>query len=546
MRYQFHQKGSVDTVKIVAIYALFGVCWIYVSDTIGSWLVHDQAMLVKVAVIKGSFFIICTAGLLYFLISRYVRRLAAAEDRLNNSLKYYQAIFNAINEAIIVQDAGSGRIVDVNNRMLEIYGYEFEEALSADISQLSEGMSPYSREDAFEKVCKARSEASQCFEWHTRKKNGELFWAEISITKVSLNDSERIIAVVRDITERRKAEEAIHQSEEKFRTLFMSLNEGFYLSEIIYGDDGNPCDYRYLEANPKFEEILGISREQIIGKRYKELVPVDTTQWLDNYFKVALTGEPCTYSFYSNEFRMHFETYAYQPAKGQVSVLVINVTERKCAEERISAALAEKVILLKEVHHRVKNNLQIICSLLDLQSDSIPDEQSRSYFRESQNRIRSMALIHGMLYESKDFNSIHFGEYIRDLTQHLIASYALESSRISLKVDISDFVLDIDRAIPCGLIINELVSNAMKHAFPDNRQGEISIRLTIDEKHWISLAVADTGVGFPAGIDYENTQTLGLQLVSTLVKQLRGRLTVDAEHTGTTIFITFPGNSLHA
>lgn len=663
---RFQQKGRAETVKILAVYILFGTCWIYGSDTVVDWLVHDRTILVKVAVLKGSFFILCTAVLLYFLISRYVERLAAAEDRLNNSMKYYQAIFNATNEAIIVHDAANGRIMDVNNRMLEMYGYECGEALSVDMGQLSDGTPPYSPADVFEKLSTSDSGSLQCFEWHTRRKNRELFWAEVSLTKVSLNGSDGIIAVIRDISERRKAEEAIHRSEEKFRTLFMSLNEGFYLSELIYDDEGNPCDYRYLEANPKFAEMIGVGREQIIGKRYKELVPVDTTQWLDNYFKVALTGEPCTYSFYSNEFSAHFETFAYQPAKGQVSVLVINVTERKWAEEAlreseekfrvlaetspaaiivyqgdmavyanpstvrlfgysdielsgmkfwewahpddrgmmidnerarqrgervppqyelrfvtkngeegwvivsagcidyqgkpagiatfvditetkraeemVHSALAEKVILLKEVHHRVKNNLQIICSLLDLQSDSIPDEQSRNYFRESQNRVRSMALIHGMLYESKDFSSIHFGEYIGDLTQHLIASYELESRRIALKVDVSDFVMDIDRAIPCGLIINELVSNAIKHAFPDNRRGEISIRLTIDEKHWVSLTVADTGVGFPEWIDYKNTQTLGLQLVNTLVKQLRGRMTVGAEQPGSLISITFPGN----
>lgn len=668
MIYRFDQKGRAETVKIIAIYILFGIFWVYGSDTVVDWFVHDRTMLVKVAVVKGSFFILCTAGLLYFLINRYVKRLAAAEDRLNESMKYYQAIFNATNEAIIVHDAANGRIVDINNRMLEVYGYEPNEALSVDIDQLSDGMPPYSPADVFEKLSKSKGESLQCFEWHTRKKNGELFWAEVSLTRVSLNDSDGIIAVIRDISERRKAEEAIHQSEEKFRTLFMSLNEGFYLSELIYDDKGNPCDYRYLEANPKFAEMLGVGRDQIIGKRYKELVPVDTTQWLDNYFNVALTGEPCTYSFCSNEYSAYFETYAYQPAKGQVSVLVINVTERKWAEEalreseekfrvlaetspaaiivyqgdmlvyanpstvrlfgysgiellgmkswewvhpddrgmmidnerarqrgelvpaqyelrfvkkngeegwmivsagcidyqgkpagiatfvditetkraeeKVRSALAEKVILLKEVHHRVKNNLQIICSLLDLQSDSIPDEQSRNYFRESQNRVRSMALIHGMLYESKDFSSIHFGEYIRDLTQHLIASYELESRRISLKVDVNDFAMDIDRAIPCGLIINELVSNAMKHAFPDNRRGEILICFTIDEKRWISLTVADTGVGIPSWIDYENTHTLGLQLVNTLVRQLRGRMTARVEQTGTIISIIFPEKSV--
>jgi PAS domain S-box-containing protein/putative nucleotidyltransferase with HDIG domain len=138
--------------------------------------------------------------------------------------------------------------------------------------------------------------------------------------------------VLTDITERKRMEVAIHQSEEQFKTLFMSLSDGFYISEIIYDDNGNPCDYRYVEVNPKFEQIMGMSRDQIVGKRYKELVPVDTTQWFDNYCKVARTGVPRIYEFYSNEYHMHFETYSYQPVKGQISVFVRDITERKQAE----------------------------------------------------------------------------------------------------------------------------------------------------------------------------------------------------------------------
>ncbi|MBN2349095.1 MAG: PAS domain S-box protein [Bacteroidales bacterium] len=149
-----------------------------------------------------------------------------------------------------------------------------------------------------------------------------------------------------DITERKLVEEAIYHSEEQFRSLFMSMGEGFYLSEIIYDEHGNPCDYRYLEVNPKFEQILGLSRDQIIGKTYKELVPVDTTNWLDNYFKVARTGELATYEFYSAEYQKYFETYSYKPAKDQVTVFVLDITMRKKAEEELmkSNAFIQSII----------------------------------------------------------------------------------------------------------------------------------------------------------------------------------------------------------
>lgn len=146
----------------------------------------------------------------------------------------------------------------------------------------------------------------------------------------------RFSYVAEDITERKRTEEVLQQSEKQFKTLFMSISDGFYLSEILYDDNGKPCDYRYLEVNPKFEEILGLSRKQIIGKRYKELVPVDTTIWLDVYFSVARTGKPVTYEFYSKEYQMHFETYSYQPTKGQVSVFVRDITGRKESEEKLT------------------------------------------------------------------------------------------------------------------------------------------------------------------------------------------------------------------
>jgi PAS domain S-box-containing protein len=203
---------------------------------------------------------------------------------------------------------------------------------------------------------------------------------------------------------------------------------------------------------------------------------------------------------------------------------VTDISERKKAEELLRASLDEKTILLKEIHHRVKNNLEIICALLDLQSDSIPDEQSRICFQYSQDRIRSMALVHEHLYRSRDFAAIDFADYIENLAAYLFTSYECDLGRISLKVNAASIVLGIDMSIPCGLIINELISNSLKHAFPDDRHGEVTIELSVGTDGWLALSVADTGVGFPSGIDISNVRTLGLRLVGMLVKQLRGRI----------------------
>jgi PAS domain S-box-containing protein len=203
---------------------------------------------------------------------------------------------------------------------------------------------------------------------------------------------------------------------------------------------------------------------------------------------------------------------------------VTDITDRRKAEELLRASLDEKTILLKEVHHRVKNNLQIICALLDLQSDSIPDEHSRRYFQGSQDRIRSMALVHEQLYRSRDFASVDFDDYIDNLATYLFNSYVRDPGRISLRVDAEHVTLTIDQSIPCGLILNELVSNSLKHAFPDNRSGEITIGLIAGADGWITLTVRDDGVGCPADLDSMNSRSLGLPLVDMLVKQLQGRI----------------------
>ncbi|MHB8056465.1 MAG: ATP-binding protein [Desulfuromonadaceae bacterium] len=207
MRNQIRQRHRIATIRIVAIYTLFGLAWIYGSDTVLGWLVQNPAALVKVAVIKGSLFILCTAALLYFLINRFVRQLAAAERGRIESLKSYEALFNATDEAIFVHDAQSGRILDINDRMLEMYGYRRAEALATDMDCLSEGTPPYSAAEAAEKVRKALSEGPQVFEWHSRKKTGELFWSEVSLKRISMHDYDKIIAVVRDISGRKQSEE---------------------------------------------------------------------------------------------------------------------------------------------------------------------------------------------------------------------------------------------------------------------------------------------------------------------------------------------------
>ncbi len=204
------------------------------------------------------------------------------------------------------------------------------------------------------------------------------------------------------------------------------------------------------------------------------------------------------------------------------------ITERKKAQNKIKASFREKEVLLQEIHHRVKNNMQIISSLIKLQSNHIKDEEVLELFKDTRNRIQSMAVIHDKLYKSENFSRVDFAEYLQSLAEHLFSSYVTDPNAIKLHVKIKDVFLDINTAIPCGLILNEIISNSLKHAFPDGRTGKIKIVMKSLKKNEIELTVSDNGIGIPDEVDFRETESLGLHLVSILAEdQLRGKIKLD-------------------
>jgi two-component sensor histidine kinase/CheY-like chemotaxis protein len=211
---------------------------------------------------------------------------------------------------------------------------------------------------------------------------------------------------------------------------------------------------------------------------------------------------------------------------------------KRRAEERIRASLREKEVLLQEIHHRVKNNLQVVSSLLGLQSKRTKDAEVREMLRNTQNRIKSMALIHEKLYQAESMARIDFADYLRSLLSHLHVSHAVNGQDVLLKADVEDVPVSIDIAVPCGLMINELVTNALKHAFPEGRRGEISVGLQAEAGQQLVLTVTDNGVGFPKDFDIRDPASLGLQLVNGMTHQLGGTLELVGGH-GTTFRISF-------
>ncbi len=224
----------------------------------------------------------------------------------------------------------------------------------------------------------------------------------------------------------------------------------------------------------------------------------------------------------------------------EVSGIAHDITERIHHEEKVNQSLKEKEVLLKEVHHRVKNNMQVISSILNLQSSYVTDEYALSLLKESQNRIKTMAYIHESLYQNKTFTSINFSEYISTLASNILQSYAASAQKVSLSLNVNKIILNLDTSIPAGLIINELVTNSIKHAFTESKQGIILINLNTKD-NVLFLEVSDNGKGFPKEIDFRNTNSLGLQLVNTLVEQLNGKLELSGnKNEGTSFYINFP------
>src|ERR1051326_2171219 len=335
---------------------------------------------------------------------------------------------------------------------------------------------------------------------------------------------------------------ALLRAEARFRGLLESAPDG-----IVVVDRGGTI----VIVNSQTERMFGYSRDELIGNKIELLVPA-SSRGHHARDRAAYASDPRTRPMGAgraltgrkkngSEFPVEISlSPLITDQEALVMSIVRDITDRRRAEELIQASLREKEALLREIHHRVKNNLQITSSLLRLQAGAIENPEAREVFAETQHRIRSMALVHEKLYQSTNLSLIDFGDYIRTLGDLLFQSFAVDPSRVLLTVVDDEVLLSIDTAVPCGLIVNELLLNALKHAFPEGGRGEIVVELSDSGDGWCRLAVRDDGVGLPDDMISEGVGTLGLQLVRGLVAQLDGRLAVERGRGGAGFTIHFP------
>ncbi|MHC1697317.1 MAG: sensor histidine kinase [Geobacteraceae bacterium] len=343
-----------------------------------------------------------------------------------------------------------------------------------------------------------------------------------------------------DILERNRVEAALRERENRLLSIFLAAPVGI----------GMVVDRHLMDVNDTLCRMTGYSREEMLGKSARMLYSCDENYEFvgrEKYRQIAekVTGTVETYWRRKDGNIIHIILSSTPLDRGDLSKGVtftaLDITDRKGMEDQLRNSLKEKEILLREVHHRVKNNLQVIFSLIDWQSDYIQDPDSLGLLKECQNRIQSMALVHEELYRAKDFANFDFGEYIKNLVGSLYQSYMVPGEKISFTINAQNIALEIDQAIPCGMIINELVSNAIKHAFPDGRSGTICVEVQECGEQQVLLAVADNGVGLPSTLDHRGSETLGLQLVCLLAEQLHGKADFQREN-GTRFEFVFQRN----
>jgi len=356
-----------------------------------------------------------------------------------------------------------------------------------------------------------------------------------------------LIGISRDITERKQADEALRESEQRYREVFKCASDCIFLIDVT----PDLC-FKIKELNPTDERTLGYSTAEVADKLIEDCLTPELAAAVGASYRRCV--EAGTTINYETDLDLRIGRRSFQtsliPVRdqgGRIHRLIgvaRDVTERRRTEEQLRTWLREKDVLLKEIHHRVKNNLQLISSMLSLQAGRIRDPAVAAIFTESQSRLRAMALVHENLYRSRDLGSVRVAGHIEALCAYLYRSYSVDPEQIGLDLQIPDVMLDLDRSIRCGLIINELVSNAIKHAFPGGRTGRVSVRLDAMPDGCYSLVIQDDGVGLPRGLTPGNSESLGLQLVSDLSEQLGGILTVNREG-GTTFTLRFPGDDGH-
>lgn len=457
----------------------------------------------------------------------------------------YQRMFETAKDGILICDAETEKIKDVNPFLLELLGYQRERVVGRLLGDLD---AFHAAEEAIKVVWQTGSEEIvRRDDVPLRAADGKMIQADLVANRYTVGSQQVVQINIRDVTARNRTVEALRESEARFRMFVESVRD-----YALFQTDVNGVISAW---NIGAERLLGYTEAEMIGQPFaRTFTPEDIASGRPER-EIERAREDGT----AQDERWHFRKDGGRFFASGVLTSVLDsagrlrgfakimrdVTERHQAEHQLQeqqrqlrASLAEKEVLLKEIHHRVKNNLQIIASLLGLQSEFVENAEARKLLSEMNTRVRSIAAIHELLYAAGDFSRIEFSRYVDKLVRDVIALYGSSTPHVQVSVEAEPLLLQITEAVPCGLIVNELLTNAFKHAFPEGRPGQIKVIFHSAEAECL-LEVRDNGIGLPENIDPHTMNTMGLQLLHLLVQQLSGTLDVTRD-SGTQFAIRFP------
>ena len=455
--------------------------------------------------------------------------ITKARQEITNIQERYREIFENANDLIYTMDF-EGNFTSVNPVAEKLLGYTIEEAES---HHMSKYITPESLELSLTNIQKKlKGEAPHTtYEAVAIAKDGRRLLFEInSFLKYKDGKPSEIFGIARDISERKKAEKALNESEEKYRIILENIDDVIFSAAV---------DATILFVSSNCSNLFGYYPEEVIGKNLFDFIYQEDLEFVGQEFQKILlekTTSPIVCRIVTKSGQLIWVEESGKiifNEQGNIQMftgIIRDISAQRNTEEQIKSALQEKEVLLREIHHRVKNNLQVIISLINMHMLDFTDKEVVNKFKELQERVRTMSLVHEDLYMSENLAQIEFKNYINKLTSNLFSAYGIDE-KINCRLNISHVLLDIDTAIPSGLIVNELVSNALKYAFPQGKRSEAESEIYVEfreENEKCVLIIRDNGVGLQKDFSFQTNKTMGLRLVKILVNdQLNGSLKVE-------------------